>query len=136
MEVGADVSSLVAGRDIGAGMLNADERPLDPEFAPEPAAAPRKIDLAVSLRQPIARFDQPRSKPLEEILVSVAEMAGARITVDRDELGPAAARLGEPVALKLENTTVGEILGSLLHSAGLSYRIEDDQLRIIREGDE
>jgi hypothetical protein len=121
----------------GAGGLEgeplAEERPIEPEFAPEPPAQPvRKIDLAVSLKQPIAKFDQPRSKPLEEILVSVAEMAGARVTVDRDELGPAAARLAEPVALKLENTTVGDILIGLLHPAGLSYRIEGDRLRVVR----
>ena len=113
--------------------LAADERPIDPEFAPEPAPPPvRRIDLAVSLKQPIVRFDQPRSKPLSEILVSVAEMAGARITVDQEEIGPAAARLAEPVALRLENTTVGEILSSLLQPAGLAYRIEGDHLRVVR----
>jgi hypothetical protein len=112
--------------------LDADHRTIDPEFAPEPPAAPdRKIDLAVSLKQPIARFDQPRTKPLEEVLVSVAEMAGARIAFDRDELGPAAARLSEPMALKLENTTVGGILEGLLHPAGLSFRIDGDQLRVV-----
>jgi DNA-directed RNA polymerase subunit RPC12/RpoP len=119
----------------GAGdddLLDADERPINPEFAPEPPVEPvRKIDLAVSLKQPIARFDQPRTKPLEEILVSVAEMAGARIAFDRDELGSAAARLSEPMALRLENTTVGGILEGLLRPAGLSFRIEDDHLRLV-----
>jgi DNA-directed RNA polymerase subunit RPC12/RpoP len=119
----------------GAGdddLLDADQRPIDPEFAPEPPLEPvRKIDLAVSLKQPIARFDQPRTKPLEEVLVSVAEMAGARIAFERDELGPAAARLSEPMALRLENTTVGGILEGLLHPAGLSFRIEGDHLRLV-----
>src|SRR5207244_4388723 len=94
--------------DAGASVAPAN-RPIDPEFAPEPPA-PRKIDLAVSLRQPIARFDQPKSKPLADVLVGVAEMAGAQIAIDRAELGPAGAHLAEPVALKLENTTVGDIL--------------------------
>jgi hypothetical protein len=120
----------------GAGdddLLDADDRPIDPDFAPEPPAAPvRKIDLAASLKQPIARFDQPRTKPLEDVLVSVAEMAGARIDFDRDELGPAAARLSEPMALRLENTTVGGILEGLLHPAGLSFRIDGDHLRLVR----
>jgi hypothetical protein len=119
----------------GAGdddMLDADHRPIDPEFAPEPPVAPvRKIDLAASLKQPIARFDQPRTRPLEEVLVSVAEMAGARIAFDRDELGPAAARLSEPMALKLVDTTVGDILMGLLHPAGLSFRIDGDHLRVV-----
>src|SRR5204863_10182272 len=81
-----------------------DNRPLDPEFAPEPELpAAKKIDLAVSLKQPILRFDQPKSKPLSEVLTGVAEMAGAQIDFDRDKLGPAAAHLAEPVSLKLDN---------------------------------
>jgi hypothetical protein len=113
-------------------VLDADHRPIDPEFAPEPPVAPvRKIDLAASLKQPIARFDQPRTRPLEEVLMSVAEMAGARIAYDRDELGPAGARLSEPMALRLENTTVGGILEGLLHPAGLSFRIDGDHLRVV-----
>jgi hypothetical protein len=110
----------------------ADSRPLEPEFVPEPAVpAPRKIDLAQSLKQPIARFDQPPSKPLAEVLTGVAEMAGAQIAYDREELGPAAAQLAEPVALKLEHTTVGEILTGLLRPAGLAYRVEGDHLRLV-----
>jgi hypothetical protein len=112
-----------------------DNRPLDPEIASEPEPVQPKIDLAVSLKQPIAKFDQPKSKPLSDVLTSVAEMAGARITYDRDELGPAAARLGEPVALKLENTTVGEILSGLLHPAGLDYRVEGDHLKLVPHSD-
>jgi DNA-directed RNA polymerase subunit RPC12/RpoP len=126
-----------ASRESEAGSRekpDIDERPIDPEFAPEHFAPPApKIDLAVSLKQPIARFDQPRSKPLEDVLVSVAEMAGTRITFDADELGPAAARLAEPMSLKLENTTVGDILRGLLRPAGLTFRIEDDHLRLVRE---
>jgi hypothetical protein len=124
-----------SGEEVNApeAELAADQRPIDPEFAPESAPPPvRRFDLAASLKQPITRFDQPRSKPLAEILVSVAEMAGTRITVDRDELGPAAARLAEPVALHLEQTTVGDILSGLLQPVGLAYRIEGDHLRVVR----
>jgi hypothetical protein len=127
----ADARRAAASDDGGAAGLDDDNQPLDPEFAPEPAAS-RKIDLALSLRQPILRFDQPRSKPLEEVLASVAEMAGARITFDRDELGPAAARLSEPMALRQDDTTVGEILTGLLRPLGLAWRIEGDHLRLVR----
>ncbi|MBS0261013.1 MAG: hypothetical protein JSS02_03580, partial [Planctomycetes bacterium] len=113
-----------------------DDAPLEPEFAPEPELpAVRKFDLVRSLQQPILRFDQPRGKPLSEILVSVAELVGASIEYDREDLGPAAARLGEPVALKLDNTTVGDILSGLLNPAGLTYKIEGNHLRIIRRED-
>ncbi len=43
----------------------------------------------------------------------------------------AAARLDEPMALKLERTTVGEILTGLLHPAGLAYRVDGDRLRLV-----
>jgi hypothetical protein len=66
------------------------------------------------------------------VLASVAEMAGTHITFDRDELGPAAARLSEPMALRQDDTTVGEILTGLLRPAGLAWRIEGDHLRLVR----
>ena len=127
----ANASRASASDDSAAGIDDDDDQPLEPDFAPEPVA-PRKIDLALSLKQPIVRFDQPRSKPLEEVLASVAEMAGTRITFDRDELGPAAARLSEPMALRQDDTTVGEILTGLLRPAGLAWRIEGDHLRLVR----
>jgi hypothetical protein len=129
-----DLPAEVAGNAGSREKLDLNDRPLNPEFAPEHFAQPvPKIDLAVSLKQPIARFDQPRTKPLEDVLLSVAEMAGTRITFDAAELGPAAARLSEPMALKLENTTVGDILRSLLRPAGLTFRIEGDHLRLMPE---
>ena len=63
--------------------------------------------------------------------MGVAEMAGTQIAFDRDELGPAAAHLAEPVALRLEDTTVGDILTGLLRPAGLAYRVEGDHLRVV-----
>lgn len=135
-----DRPSLLAGEpanDDEMGEPNATDladkgKPIEPEFAPEPAApAVRKIDLNESLKQPIVRFDQPRSRPLSEVLTGVAEMAGAQIAYDRDELGPAAAHLAEPVALRLDNTTVGDILTGLLRPAGLAYRVEGDHLRVV-----
>jgi hypothetical protein len=114
-----------------------ENRPLEPEIVPEPPKpVAKKIDLAVSLKQPIVRFDQPKSKPLSEVLTGVAEMAGTQIDFDRDKLGPAAARLAEPVALKLDNTTVGDILTGLLRPAGLAYRVEGDHLKLVPMGDE
>jgi hypothetical protein len=123
--------------DTAGGESPADKQPLDPQFAAEPPRpAEKKIDLAVSLKQPIVRFDQPKSKPLSDVLTGVAEMAGAQIDIDRDKLGPAAARLAEPVALKLDNTTVGDILTGLLRPAGLAYRVEGDHLKVVVRGEE
>lgn len=134
-DAGADASD--DDEESGSSKLAEDNRPLDPEFAPEPELpAAKKIDLAVSLKQPILRFDQPKSKPLSEVLTGVAEMAGAQIDFDRDKLGPAAAHLAEPVSLKLDNTTVGDILTGLLRPAGLAYRVEGDHLKLVLRGEE
>jgi hypothetical protein len=123
--------------DMGGSESPADKRPLDPEFAAEPPQpVAKKVDLALSLKQPIVRFDQPKSKPLSDVLTGVAEMAGAQIDIDRDKLGPAAARLAEPVALRLDNTTVGDILTGLLRPAGLAYRVEGDHLKVVVRGEE
>jgi hypothetical protein len=142
-----DRPALLAGEAVDAqngdhSELTYENQPLDPQFAEEPVTAEpplpavKTVDLAVSLKQPIVRFDQPKSRPLREVLNGVAEMAGARIDFDRDELGPAAARLAEPVALKLDNTTVGDILTGLLRPAGLAFRVEGDHLKLVPRREE
>lgn len=108
---------------------NFDDLPLAPEFAPEPVRKSR--DLASALRQPILLFDQSGERKLVELLPGIGEMAGAPIRIDAAELGSAAVRLTKPVQLRLENTTVGDILENLLKPAGLAYRIESDHLRIV-----
>lgn len=105
-----------------------DDQPLEPEFAPEPLR--REIDLAKSLRQPILLYDLPRSRPLYEWLPGVADLIGAPIRFDNAELGAAVAGLKTPVRLRLENTTVGEILDGLLKPAGLTYRVETDHIQL------
>lgn len=107
--------------------------PLEAEFAPEPAAQPRtrRIDIGLSLKQPIVQFDQARSKPLAELLPGMAELVGSPIRYDATELGPAASGLKSPVTLRLQNTTVGEILDGLLKPAGLGYRVESDHIRLV-----
>ena len=120
--------------DASGGDMAQVDQPLEPEFAPEPEpdipAAP-KIDVAQALQQRLVLFDQPRSKPLAEVLVSVAEMAGSRIVFDPNELGERVKKLSEPTGLKLEKTTVGDVLAGLLRPAGLSYKIEGDLIRLI-----
>jgi hypothetical protein len=111
------------------GFDRADDRPLEPEFGP--GNAPRKVEIPVSLRQPIVRFEQPKSRPLSDLLPALAEMVGAPIRFDAAELGAAAAGLKTPVQLHLENTTVGDILDGLLKPAGLAYRVESDHVRLV-----
>jgi hypothetical protein len=106
-----------------------EDLPLTPEFAPE--SVHKRPDIAAALRQPILLFDQSGERKLAELLPGIGEMAGAPIRIDAAELGSAADRLAMTVQLRLENTTVGDILESLLKPAGLAYRIESDHLRIV-----
>lgn len=105
-----------------------DQQPLDPEFAPENGRKP--LDLEQSLRRPIVLYDLPHARPLYEWLPEVADLIGAPIRFDEAELGNAAAGLKTPVRIRLENTTVGDILAILLKPAGLTYRAAGDHIRL------
>lgn len=104
------------------------DQPLEPEFEPEPVR--KRVDVAESLRQPILLYDLPRARPLQEWLPEVADMIGAPIRFDAAELGTAVAGLKTPVRVRLENTTVGDILQNLLKPAGLTYRVEIDHIQL------
>jgi hypothetical protein len=110
-----------------------DEIPLSPQFAPEPVR--EKVDIALALQQPILLFELPRERQLADLLPTVAEMAGAPIRTDAAVLGSAIDRLNRTVHLRLENTTVGDILESLLKPAGLAYRVESEQIVIVPRGE-
>jgi DNA-directed RNA polymerase subunit RPC12/RpoP len=114
---------------LAADSESEEDQPLEPEFAPEPSR--KKIDLAQSLRQPVLLYDQPRTRPLHEWLPGIADMVGAPIRFDDAELGAPIAGMKTPIRLRLENTTVGEILDSLLKPAGLAYRVETDHIRLV-----
>jgi hypothetical protein len=107
------------------------DAPLDPEFAEEPVMPERVVDIRASLAQKIVAFDQPRDRPLSEVLRVMAEMVGAPIVSDRNQLGAAADKLDQPTGASLKNTTLGEILEQLLKPAGLAYTVEEKQIRIV-----
>jgi hypothetical protein len=113
----------------GSGPSAPADPPLEPEFAPDPAR--KRIDIPRSLRQPIVRYELPRGKPLADWLPELADLVGAPIRFDAAELGNSAIGLKAPVQLRLENTTVGDILADLLRIGGLAYRVETDHIRIV-----
>jgi hypothetical protein len=112
---------------------DADDPPLAPQFAPEPAR--KEIDLTAALQQPILLFDQPQDRRVAELLPTIAEMAGAPIRFDPAELGAAVDGLKMSVHLRLENTTIGDILENLLKPAGLAYRVERRHIQIVPRGE-
>lgn len=114
------------------------ESPLLPEFGSSGAiqiaeSQPHAvaIELQAALDQPIELFDQPRGAQLHVVLTSVAEMAGAVVEYDSDELGPAMTKLSQPVALKLQKTTIRGILERLLEPAGLTFKVQGRAIRLI-----
>lgn len=125
-------NDLAPTRDTPAGdSVEADEleiEPLEPEFGPEPLRKP--FNLAEALRQPIVLFDMPRARPLVEWLPGLSDMVGAPIRFDESELGASAGGLKMMVRIRLEKTSVGEILETALKPAGLTYRLEKDHLRL------
>jgi hypothetical protein len=104
--------------------------PSAPNVPVAETAAPVIIDVLAALEQPIDSFEQSRTVPLRGVLTQVAEMAGAVVAFDADELGPAADKLAQPVTLKLQKTTVREILERLLEPAGLTFKIHEQTIRL------
>ena len=100
---------------------------------PPPPVAPeqQRIEVARSLEQRIVRFDQPGTRTLAEVLTVVGEMLGSPIDLNRENLGALETRLDSPSPLKVEKTTLGEILNGLLKPAGLTYRIEANRIMLV-----
>lgn len=103
---------------------------VEPDEAP-PALPVVKIDLAAALSQQVLAFDQPKPAPLEQLLVQVESLAGVPIQFDRAQLGENGNKLDTPVSVRLEKVSVEEILKALLDQAGLTFRLEEDRVRIV-----
>lgn len=89
---------------------------LKPAVPPAPAVlSPEAIEA--KLRQKIVRFDQIKSAPFVKVLDTVEELAGVPIVWDLDRVDD--EQLQKPVTLQLKQTTVGEILDTLLKQVGL-----------------
>ncbi|MGQ0636402.1 MAG: hypothetical protein ACT4QC_17460 [Planctomycetaceae bacterium] len=108
-----------------------DDPPLWAELAHEPEPVARRFDIEVALRQPITSYELPRPRPVSDLLTELSEMVGAPIRIDPEVAGPAQARLKSPVQVRLRETTVGEILAALLKPAGLTYRVENDEVWLV-----
>ena len=100
----------------------------DPVVATIP---PEPIDVQAALGQPILRFQQHKPAPLRELLTLVEEMAGVPIRYNASEFGDGSILLDEPVSLQLEQTTVGEILKTLLKQVHLEYELGFNEIRIV-----
>lgn len=111
------------GGGPAAGQPPAIDLPL-PELKP--------LDVQAALAQQIVRFETTKRVPCTRLLAQLEDMAAVPIRYDRAAIGPDA--LETPVTLRLEKTTVGEILAAALDQAGLMFEIQADSIRVRRAG--
>ena len=108
-------------------------KPVPVPPAPEPAPAPASFVLSseaieAKLRQKIARFDQPKPVAFVKLLDTVEELAGVPIVWD---LGVEEEQLQKLVTIRLKETTVGEILDTLLKQVGLDRRTVEGKIELL-----
>jgi len=90
----------------------------------EPVVAPKPLDVASALLQPIASYRTTQPVPLQTLLKELQDMAGVPIHAD----GLAVAN--KPITVRLQSTSVGDILRVVLEQAGLSYTSNVDGVRL------
>lgn len=108
----------------------AESAPAEATKPPEPPALAVLSAEAVEtkLRQKIARFDQIKPAPFVKLLETVEELAGVPIVWDLDRVDD--EQLQKPVTLQLKQTTVAEILDTLLQQVGLERRTVEGKIEL------
>ncbi len=106
--------------------------PVPPPPEPAPATASFVLSseaIETKLRQKIARFDQPKPVAFVKLLDTVEELAGVPIVWDLDRVTD--EQLQKPVTIRLKETTVGEILDTLLKQVGLDRRTVEGKIELL-----
>lgn len=104
-----------------------------PADEPKPATPPAPAVLSpeaveAKLGQKIVRFDQIKPAPFVKVLDTVEELAGVPIVWDLDRVDD--EQLQKPVTLQLKQTTVGEILDTLLRQVGLERSTVEGKIEL------
>jgi len=103
-----------------------------PVAAPPAAAAPTvssPVDVPARLEDPLDKIDCRRVL-LADLCDFLTDLSTIPITIDVDALATAGIAVDEPLAVHKSDTTVGELLTSVLDEHGLIYVIEGQQLLI------
>lgn len=107
---------------------------LPPPPAPEEPEVPPAADklapdvIATRLQQRIVRFEQAKPVPFVKLLDTLEDLVGVPIVWDLDTVDD--TQLQKPVQLKLEMTTVGDILDAVLQQVGLKRHIIDGKIEL------
>ena len=107
-------------------------QPVDEPLEDQPAADEPPVDLDVMMSQSIARFAQEKPVPACELLATLEEMLTIKIETS-SLTEQARARLDQPVALTLSDTTVGEILDTVLKEVRLMSITGDNRVQIVEQ---
>lgn len=113
-----------------------DEEPLHPQFAeddPTPAVVVRtvaQIEQALELR---LGFEQSKPASRKELLLQLADLAGAKLLVETTTLGPLAGALSAKITLRGDNESVRNLFDKALHETHLAWRVEPGRIRIFAE---
>lgn len=105
------------------------EKPPTEEPKPVAPAVLSVEAVEAKLQQKIVRFDQSKPVPFVKVLDTVEELAGVPIVWDLDRVDD--EQLQKPVTLQLKQTTVGEILDTLLKQVGLERRTVDGRIELL-----
>lgn len=102
--------------------MTPEDRPILPAVAADaPVVRRPNFDIETALSQPIARFSQVRPVKAVELLQQLEELAGIPITVEEVAAGPSASRLQREVSVELSQTTVRDILTTVLARVDLTF---------------
>lgn len=106
--------------------------PLVEKGKPAPASLPeQQAETEARLAEKIASIEVP-GLPLRKAVGLIEALSAVRITYDLDELEVAGVSLDAPVRFKRTDTTVGEILQTILEPFALVWVIEGKDVLITR----
>jgi len=88
------------------------------------------VDVAAGLSQRIVRFEQIKPVPLQDVLNLVEELLAVSIRGDKREIADLDDLLQTPVTFELGNTTVRQILKTVLAKVGLTFEVEPDAIHL------
>jgi hypothetical protein len=88
------------------------------------------VDVAAGLSQRIVRFEQIKPVPLQDVLNLVEELLAVPIRGDKREIADLDDLLQTPVTFELGNTTVRQVLKTVLAKVGLTFEVEPDAIHL------
>lgn len=115
-----------AGRDAGVVV---ELGPTDATTGP----ATRPAEAALSRVLPAIEL---RGAPLKEAIETIANLAGAPITIDPAALARAGVSASDPVDVVAEDATLAEVLAKALKGARLESQIDGPHVAVVRAGGE